>query len=233
MSIFTTLISSKIAAGALAVGTLAAGGTAAAAATNTLPEPAQEVAHQTFGAPAPTTAGTDTEVEAPDADGASDDAKSTPTSSESPESQSPTTTSAKGPDATGPAGKGLCTAWSHHGLRNPKSTAYRALLTASGSTEAAGSDAAGSAISKYCTVVLQPVAAGTSDATSIPSTAPSSSATKADDGDENESDAAKPAKVKTSHRHHGKSTADSTSEDSGSSNGADDQADHGGQGSDD
>ncbi|BAS11713.1 hypothetical protein AHiyo8_00160 [Arthrobacter sp. Hiyo8] len=53
MSFFTALLTSKIAAGALAAGTLAVGGTAAAAYTGTLPAPLQQSAHNLIGAPRP------------------------------------------------------------------------------------------------------------------------------------------------------------------------------------
>lgn len=53
MPFFTALVTSKIAASALAAGTLAVGGSAAAAYTGTLPTPLQESAHNLVGAPAP------------------------------------------------------------------------------------------------------------------------------------------------------------------------------------
>lgn len=108
MSLFTTLITSKIAAGALAVGALALGGTAAAAYTGSLPESLQQGAHAAAGTPAPT---------APN------------TAEPSPKAKPSPTASVKGPDATGPAAFGLCTAYSHGGL-HPSSAAYASLESA-------------------------------------------------------------------------------------------------------
>lgn len=215
MSLLTTLLSSKIAAGALAVGTLAAGGTAAAAATNTLPEPAQETAHQVFGAPSPVT--DDAEAAAPGSEApeteAPDDATEGSTASSS-TTEAPTgttdttaTVAAKGPDAslTSPAAKGLCTAYNHGGLHNPKSTAYKALLTAATDAGTAGADS-DAVIKGYCVLVLTPVTQGTSGATSIPgASAPTTSApttTTSDDSNDNGSDAPKPVKSKAAKAKH-------------------------------
>ncbi len=104
MSFFTLLVSSKIAVSALAIGTLAAGGTAAAAFTGTLPTPLQESAHTLIGAPAPAT---------PDTDAAKPSPTATP----------------GGPDADGPSAHGLCNAFMHGGL-NSTSTAFKSLATA-------------------------------------------------------------------------------------------------------
>jgi hypothetical protein len=53
MSLFTVLASSKIAASAAAVGALTVAGVGSAAYTGSLPTPAQQVAHNVLGAPAP------------------------------------------------------------------------------------------------------------------------------------------------------------------------------------
>ncbi|MHB1172763.1 MAG: protein tyrosine phosphatase [Lacisediminihabitans sp.] len=127
MSFFTVLVTSKIAAGALAVGTLAAAGTAAAAYTGNLPAPLQQSAHNLIGAPAPAVSGTDT---------ATVSATATP---------SPTATPV-GPDATGPAAYGLCEAFTHGGL-NTSSTAYLSLATAAKGT---------ANIAAYCSTVVSP-----------------------------------------------------------------------------
>ncbi len=127
MSLFTTLIGSKLAVGVLAAGVVTAGATGAAAYANVLPAPLQQSAHELIGAPAPKTTATETVL-----------------ASASP-SASPSAT-AKGPDATGAAAYGLCTAYLHGGL-NSSSTAYTSLVTA----------AKGSAnIVSYCASVPTP-----------------------------------------------------------------------------
>ena len=143
MSFFTVLVTSKIAIGALALGTLAAGGTAVAAYTGTLPAPLQQSAHTLIGAPAAT--GTESDTATPD-----------PTKTPNP------TATPVGPDATGPAAFGLCTAYTHGGL-NSSSTAYKSLVVA----------ASGSAdIKTYCATIVKP---GSASAKSTD--APSDSAT--------------------------------------------------------
>jgi hypothetical protein len=112
MSLFTTLITSKIAAGALAAGALAVGGTAAAAYSGSLPGSLQQGAHSAAGTPAPSGSST----EAP-----------------SPKAKPSRTAGASGPDATGPAAFGLCTAYAHGGL-HPSSTAYTSLESAAKGT---------------------------------------------------------------------------------------------------
>jgi hypothetical protein len=122
MSLFTTLITSKIAASALAAGALALGGTAAAAYSGSLPGSLQQGAHSAAGTPAPS---------APS------------TAAPSPKPKPSRTAGASGPDATGPAAFGLCTAYSHGGL-NRSSTAYASLESA----------AKGSAnIADYCATI--------------------------------------------------------------------------------
>jgi hypothetical protein len=136
MSFFTVLVGSKIAMGALAIGTIAAGGTAAAAYTGSLPTPLQQAAHGLIGAPAPT----ESEIAEPTAA-----ATATPTATATPGPGSTTdpTASPVGPDATGPAAFGLCTAFTHGGLAT-SSTAYASLVTAAGGANA---------LTSYCATV--------------------------------------------------------------------------------
>ena len=139
MSFFTALVTSKIAAGILAGGTLAAGGTAAAAYTGTLPAPLQQTSHELIGAPAPAAVSTTAEQK-PDAatHGKASKAADTPV----PQADS----TPRGPDATGPAAFGLCTAFTNGGL-DPASTAYKSLT-------AAANGSAG--IAAYCKSVPVP-----------------------------------------------------------------------------
>lgn len=139
MSLFTTLLGSKLAAGVLAAGVVTAGAAGAAAYANVLPAPLQQSAHEFIGAPAPKTTTTETVLAS-----ASPSASPSPSPSVSP-SPSPSAT-AKGPDATGAAAYGLCTAYLHGGL-NSSSTAYTSLVTA----------ARGAAnITAYCATVPSP-----------------------------------------------------------------------------
>jgi hypothetical protein len=129
-----TLTAGKIALGVLVAGAAVGGGVGVAASANLLPAAAQQAAHDVIGAPAPKTTATATatadataEPTAEPTDGAT--AKSTPV----------------GPDATGPAAFGLCTAFAH-GL-NVSSTAYASLVSAA--------DGA-SNIATYCATIPAP-----------------------------------------------------------------------------
>ena len=115
-TVFTKVLSAKMAAAA-AIAALSVAGVAGAA-TGTLPDPAQRVAHQVLGA-----AG----VPAPD-DHASD------THGSSQADHSPT-----GPDATGAAKAGLCRAWqagqgADHG-KKADAVAFKALAEAAGGSD--------------------------------------------------------------------------------------------------
>src|SRR4051794_32780107 len=122
-----------------------AAATGAAAYTGSLPGPLQRAAHSVVGAPAgddssdqagddPTGSPTDTPTGSP-----SETATETPTGAST--SHSPV-----GPDATGAAAFGLCTAWSKGGLATT-SVAYRHLSTAAG-----GADG----IAAYCATIVKP-----------------------------------------------------------------------------
>ena len=133
------LPSPKIAA-ALAAGVLSLGGLSAAAYAGALPETAQNIAHQIIGAPAthPGKGGS----HAPEQAGA------------------PTSTPA-GPDATGAAAFGLCTAY-QHSQGGDGSAAFENLAAAAG-----GADK----IDAYCATIAQPGSAA--HATGKPSATPS------------------------------------------------------------
>jgi hypothetical protein len=115
-TVLTKLLSAKIAAAAAAAALSVTG--VAAAATGSLPDPAQRVAHQMLGA-----AG----VPAPD-----DESNDTQGSAKGDHQ-------ATGPDLSGPARDGLCRAWQagqggDHGRRND-STAFKALAAAAGGSD--------------------------------------------------------------------------------------------------
>ena len=147
MSFLTTLVGSKVAVSAITLGGLALGGTTAAAYTGTLPQPLQHVAHQFVGAPL-TSSDVDGSMPVPSAsDSASPDVSASaplvlPTDGVT---ASPTATPV-GPDATGPAAYGLCTAYTHGGVK-AGSVAYTALVTAAQAKGAAD-------IPAYCTAVI-------------------------------------------------------------------------------
>ena len=131
----TVLLTAKAAAAAAAAA-VALGGVAAAAYTGTLPAPAQQFAHGVIGAPSsqpshrPATPQPSYRPGAPRA--------------------TPARTDAVGPDATGPAAFGLCTAYAHakaHGTASQKAVAFRNLAAAAGGA---------AKIAAYCTAVPHP-----------------------------------------------------------------------------
>jgi len=145
---------------------LALGGTTAAAYTGSLPTTAQSLAHTVIGAPAAHPAGTPTQHPS---------AKGTPV----------------GPDATGPAAFGLCTAWTQHQANGAStngnadnSVAFKNLATAAG-----GADK----IAAYCVTILQSARPG--DAAGKPSTEP----TQATTGHPSGKPSSLPTQASTSH----------------------------------
>jgi hypothetical protein len=119
--LLTSILSAKAAAAAAAAAAVL-GGVATAAYAGALPAPAQQFAHTTIGAPSPHVSSSPGAHEA------------TPT----------------GPDASGPAAYGLCTAWTHakeHGNAAQRSVAFRNLAAAAGGS---------SNISAYCAAVPHP-----------------------------------------------------------------------------
>ncbi|HVB42883.1 MAG TPA: hypothetical protein VNF47_09290 [Streptosporangiaceae bacterium] len=134
--VLSALLSAKTAVVAAAA-VAGFGGVAMAAATGSLPQSLQGIAHSTFGAPAPTASaagtspGGDTRGSAPGGAGHT----STPV----------------GPNATGAAAFGLCTAYLHasqHGTAAQRSVAFRNLAAAAGGA---------SKIAAYCAALPQPV----------------------------------------------------------------------------
>ena len=122
-----TLLLTAKAAAAAAAAAVALGGVAAAAYTSTLPAPAQQFAHSVIGAPPPQ-----------------------PSHRPGTPQATPARTDAVGPDATGPAGFGLCTAYAHakaHGTASQKAVAFRDLAAAAGGA---------AKIAAYCAAVPHP-----------------------------------------------------------------------------
>lgn len=136
-AMLTALLGAKLGA-ALAAGAVGFGGVAVAAAAGVLPDAAQDFAHNTVGfAPAA------------HPDKSAKDVKSTKTKA-----------TPVGPDATGPAAFGLCTAWSHakdSGNAAEKSIAFRNLTKAAGTKD----------VTAYCAPIL---AAKGTDTTGKPDT---------------------------------------------------------------
>jgi hypothetical protein len=134
-----------------------AAATGAAAFTGSLPGPLQRAAHSVVGAP--------------DDDQGSNEATDEPTGtpSESPSETptgSPTSARGVGPDATGPAAFGLCTAWSKGGL-STTSVAYRNLATTAGGPDG---------IAAYCATIVKP-GSGSTNGTGSPTAHPHGSPT--------------------------------------------------------
>ena len=122
----TSLLTAKMAAAAFAAVSL--GGVATAAYTGSLPDSAQDFAHDTIGAPPA------------HAHGSPGNSKVHPSPSHTP----------VGPDATGSAAYGLCNAWAHakqNGQAAEHSVAFRNLTAAAG-----GADQ----VEAYCATVAQP-----------------------------------------------------------------------------
>lgn len=132
MSLFTVFATSKVAASALAAGALAVGGTGAAAYAGALPSDVQQSAHELLGAPAPHVSGVSETATA----GANAEASATPSASaaaagdvEGKKADAGASATAVGPDATGPAAFGLCTAFTKGGL-DAASTGFKSLAVA-------------------------------------------------------------------------------------------------------
>jgi hypothetical protein len=159
VSFIATAIGTKVAIAALSLAALG-GGTAVAAAAGVLPAPAQDFAHNALGAPSPSANETET-----------------PEATESPEAtDAPTpepTATAAGPDATGPAAFGLCTAYTKGGL-STHSVAYGALKSAAIDGDIAG----------YCSTVLADAHGHSAD--DSPSAHHSDPAESGDDGSDSE-----------------------------------------------
>jgi hypothetical protein len=134
--LLTSLLTAKAAAAAAAA---LGAGVAAAAYTGTLPAPAQQFAHSVIGAPSPQ-----------------------PSHRPGTAQATPARTDAVGPDATGPAAFGLCTAYAHakaHGTASQKAVAFRNLAAAAGGA---------AKIAAYCTAVPHPGSSQSSQSASAP-----------------------------------------------------------------
>jgi hypothetical protein len=126
-SMLATLLGTKLAAAA-ATGAVGFGGLAAAAYAGALPEPIQDFAHQTVGAPAASTDHTDS-GQGPAHKNGNAGEQATAGQSGQP----------VGPDATGPSKYGLCTAFAEEQAENgrvdTKSVAFQALANAAGGAD--------------------------------------------------------------------------------------------------
>jgi hypothetical protein len=141
--LLASLLSAKAAAAVAAAAVTLGGGAVAAAYTGVLPASMQKLAHDTIGAP-----------------------QATHSASPAP-SGSPV-----GPDATGHAAYGLCTAYAHlkaHGSAKQKAVAFRNLVTAAGGA---------ANVTAYCAGVAHPGSAQSAGhPTGKPSTLPSQAPT--------------------------------------------------------
>jgi hypothetical protein len=127
-SMLATILGTKLAAAA-AAGAIGFGGLAAAAYAGALPEPIQDFAHQTVGAPAASSDHSD-----PGNQGSAHRRSEASEHANTGQSSQPV-----GPDATGSANYGLCTAFAEEQAENGRvdtsSVAYRALLDAAGGAD--------------------------------------------------------------------------------------------------
>jgi hypothetical protein len=157
-TMFSTLLGAKVGA-AMAAGVVSFGAVGAAAFTGNLPAGVQELAHTTIGAPAPDTGDSADQGKAADAKDKAAEKK---------DKAADGTKTAVGPDATGPAAFGLCTAWAHVATKGQvaeKSVAFRNLAAA----------AHGAAnITAYCSNVPHPGASAADKSATHPTGKPSS-----------------------------------------------------------
>jgi hypothetical protein len=123
-----TLLGTKLAAAA-AAGAVGFGGLAAAAYAGALPDPIQDFAHQTVGAPSASSDHSD-----PGNQGSAHRSGQASERTNAAQSGEPV-----GPDATGSASYGLCTAFAEEQAENgkvdTKSVAYQALVKAAGGAD--------------------------------------------------------------------------------------------------
>ena len=136
--LLTSLLSAKLAAAAAAAA-VTAGGVAATAYAGALPAPMQKLAHDTLGAP-----------------------------SAQPSAQPTHSATPVGPDATGHAAYGLCTAYAHlkaDGSARQKAVAFRNLATAAGGA---------ANVTAYCAAVAHPGTTPSGKPTSHPTGKPTS-----------------------------------------------------------
>ena len=158
---FSTLLGAKLGA-ALAAGAVSFGAVGAAAYTGVLPPTLQDMAHASIGAPA-ADQGETADATKDAADATKDAADATKEAADATKDAADATkATAVGPDATGPAAFGLCTAWAHvqnHGKVADRSVAFRNLATAAG----------GNGIAAYCATVPHPGASAADKAATHPS----------------------------------------------------------------
>ena len=136
------LLAAPAAAVAAAATVVVTGGMAAAAYNGALPDPLQELAHRTIGAPAVGHPRPTATPAAPETSGAPSTTAPGPTTTPT---APPSAAVTPGPAATGPAAIGLCQAFLRGGV-SPGSAAYHSLEVA------AGSDS----ITVYCNGVVHP-----------------------------------------------------------------------------
>ena len=136
--LLSSLLSAKLAAAAAAAAVTLGGAAAAAAYVGALPAPAQKLAHDILGAP-----------------------------SAHPTAQPTPSATPVGPDATGPAAYGLCTAYAHlkaHGSAGKQAVAFRNLATAAGGA---------AKVTAYCAKVAHPGTTPSAESATHPAGKPS------------------------------------------------------------
>ncbi|MEN2736786.1 protein tyrosine phosphatase [Microbacterium sp. X-17] len=159
MSLSSVIAAHKLTIGLIALGTIALGGTTAAAYADALPSGLQDEAHALIGAP---TADPTTDPTAPPTAEPTDSATDTATPTPEPTTDPTSTAVPVGPDASGPAAHGLCTAYEHGGLA-ATSVAYASLEKAAGGA---------AAIDAYCATIVAPGNSGAHQPAPAPTGAP-------------------------------------------------------------
>ena len=165
----STLLGAKLGA-ALAAGAVGFGAIGAAAYTGNLPAGAQHFVHETFASSLPDSSDSADHGKAADAKDKADKK----------DKAADSTTTAVGPDASGPAAFGLCTAWAHvekKGQVAEKSVAFRNLAAAAVAADKGAKSASAATpkqISDYCLTVTKAHVAETGKSATHPTAKPSS-----------------------------------------------------------
>jgi hypothetical protein len=174
MLLASLLAKSIVVKAALATAALSVTGAAVAAGTGTLPAPVQQIAHEYAGAPAPDEASPTPSTEPTTEPSEQPTAEPTgePTTEPTEEPTAGPSKAPGGPDASGPAGFGLCRAYLTHGRKNGD-PAWQALVTAAGGADKVAAYCQGVVTAKKTTEPEHPKAKPTPGSKPAPTAKPS------------------------------------------------------------